>query len=120
MKHYPKFDEKLNSHILDNRLQQSKTRLGTVMSFKKTNNTVVIVLDDRMTNQIGNIIRDVPCPSIQGIQSVAPTAGSRCLVGFTDGNERYPYILSYIDEANPTGKQMPNYSVNTGIPKFLV
>jgi hypothetical protein len=120
MKKYPKFDEKLNSHISNNQLQQSKTRPGTIMSYNKMNNTVVIILDDRMTNQVGNIIRNVPCPATQGIQTVAPTAGTRCIIGFTDVNERYPYIVSYIDDANSIGKYMPNYHVNTGVPKFLV
>ena len=120
MKQYPKFDEKLNSHINTNQLQQSKTRSGTIMSYNKMTNTAVIILDDRMTNQVGNIIRNVPCPSTLGIQSVSPTAGARCIVGFADSNERYPHIVSYIDDANNVGKYMPSYSVNTGIPKFMI
>ncbi len=120
MKQYPKFDDKLNSHISNNQLQQSKTRSGTIMSYNKMNNTVVIVLDDRMTNQIGNIIKDVPCPSIMGVQSVAPTAGARCVVGFSDTNEKVAYIVSYTDGTSSLGKYMPSYSVNSGIPKFMV
>lgn len=120
MKQYPKFDDKLNSHINANQLQQSKTRLGTIMSYSRTSNTAVVVLDDRMTNQIGNIVRGVPCPSLLGIQSVAPTAGSRCVIGFTNSNEKSPYIISYVDDSSSIGKYMPSYSVDTGIPKFLV
>lgn len=120
MKQYPKFDDKLNSHISNNQLQQSKTRSGTIMSYSKMTNTAVIVLDDRMTNQIGNIIRDVPYPSVMGVQSVGPTAGTRCVVGFSDANERFPYIASYTDGASSLGKYMPNYTVNTGIPKFMI
>ena len=120
MKQYPKFDDRINSHISNNQLQQSKTRSGTIMSYNKMTNTVVIVLDDRMTNQIGNIIRDVPCPSVMGVQSVAPTAGTRCVVGFTDSNERYPHIVSYTEDVQNVGKFMPNYNVDTGIPKFMV
>lgn len=120
MKQYPKFDDKLNSHINANQLQQSKTRLGTIMSYNRTSNTAVVVLDDRMTNQIGNIVRGVPCPSLLGIQSVAPTAGSRCVIGFTNSNEKSPYIISYVDDSSSIGKYMPSYSVDTGIPKFLV
>lgn len=120
MKYYPKFDEKINEFISNNRFQSSKPRYGTIMSFNKMNNTAVVVLDERMTNQIGDILKNVPCPSIQGIQTVAPIAGSRCVVGFTDANERFPYIISYVDETNSIGKYMPSYSVNTGVPKFLV
>lgn len=120
MKQYPKFDDKLNSHINNNQLQQSKTRSGTIMSYSKMTNTAVIVLDDRMTNQIGNIIRDVPCPAVMGVQSVAPIAGTRCVVGFSDANERFPHIVSYTDGTSSLGKYMPNYNVNTGVPKFMV
>jgi hypothetical protein len=55
-----------------------------------------------------------------GIQSVSPTAGSRCVIGFTNSNEKSPYIISYVDDSNSVGKYMPSYSVDTGIPKFLV
>jgi hypothetical protein len=50
MKYYPKFDQRLNSHLENQRMQQSKTRLGTVMSYEKITNTVMVVMDDKFAN----------------------------------------------------------------------
>lgn len=50
MKYYPKFDERLNAHLEGQRMQQAKTRLGTVMSYDKITNTVMIILDDKFAN----------------------------------------------------------------------
>lgn len=50
MKHYPKFDQRLNSHLENQRMQQSRTRFGTVMSYDKITNTVMVVMDDKIAN----------------------------------------------------------------------
>ena len=55
-----------------------------------------------------------------GIQSVAPTAGTKCIIGFRDDNERYPYIISFINDINFKAKSRVNYSVDTGVPNFLI
>jgi hypothetical protein len=120
MKYYPKFDERLDSHLTNRRFQQTKARPGTIVSFDKMKNTMVVILDDRVTNQIGNIIKDVPCPSVQGVQMTAPTIGSRCIIGFVDDSERYPYVVSFIDGHDAAGKFIPNYGIETGVPRFLV
>lgn len=120
MKYYPKFDQRLDSHLTNRRFQQTKARPGTVVSFDKMKNTMVVILDDRVTNHIGNIVKDIPCPTIQGVQMTAPVIGSRCIIGFVDDSERYPYIISFIDGHDAVGKYIPNYGIETGIPKFLV
>lgn len=55
-----------------------------------------------------------------GIQTVAPTAGTQCIVGFRDNNERYPYVVSFINDTNFHAKSRVNQSVDTGIPNFLI
>jgi len=116
---YPKFDSKIQSQIDASRLRQSKTRPGLIMQFDRKTNLATVILDDQLSGQIGNIINGVPCPSIMGVQSVAPEPGTRCLVGFRDDNENHAYIISYFDEPNKSSGHMHNYVVNTGIPKFM-
>lgn len=113
MKRFPKFEERINSSISNAKIQQSKTRYGTILSYSKMANTALVLLDERMTNQIGDVLNNVPCPAIQGVQMVSPTPGTRCVIGFTDENERYPYIISYSDDSLKVGKYFPNYHVNT-------
>ena len=54
-----------------------------------------------------------------GIQSVAPEPGDRCIVGFSDENERFPYIVNFVnDYAN---ERLINSSIaNTGIPRYMI
>jgi len=117
---YPKFDKKINEFIDNKRFTQTRTRPGVVISFDKKKNTANILLEDKMSGDIGNILREVPCPDTQGVQTVAPLAGARCMVGFRDDNERYPYIVSFINDINYQAKNRVHYSVETGIPNFLI
>ncbi len=116
---YPKFDNKIQNQIDAARLKQSKSRPGLVMKFDRKLNSATVILDDALSGQIGNIIENVPCPSIMGVQSVCPEPGTRCLVGFRDDNENHAYIINYFDDPIRVSPQMPNYVVNTGIPKFM-
>lgn len=117
---YPKFDQKINDSISEARFKQTRSRPGVVVSFDKKTNTAAIVLEDKMSNQVGEVLREVPCPDTQGVQTVAPTAGSRCIIGFRDDNERYPYIISFINDINYQNKNRIHYSIDTGIPNFLI
>lgn len=117
---YPKFDEKLNQHINNLKFQQTKTRPGTIMSYDRLTNTATILLDEKYAGTIGDIIAKVPCPFSYGVQSVAPHAGTRCIVGFRNDSERDPYIVTIYNESLDSTKLIINQSVNTGIPKFMV
>jgi hypothetical protein len=120
MVHYPKYEEKLNSEFESRKLKDSKPRFGTVVSYDRNTNTIAVIMDDKYSNSIGNMYRDVPCPAINGIQSVAPNAGSRCVLGFRDNSENDAYVISFLEENSSIGKYGPSYVINTGIPKYLV
>ena len=61
---YPKFDQKINDQIQSSRMQQSKTRMATVASYDRTKNTLTLIMESHYSDTIGNIVGDVPCPSI--------------------------------------------------------
>lgn len=60
---YPKFDQKINDQIASSRMQQAKTRAGTVVRYDKISNTVTVVLESQYSDTIGNIVDKIPCPS---------------------------------------------------------
>jgi len=117
---YPKFDKKINDAIVTHEMQKAKTRPGVIMSYDKVTNTAIVVLEDQMSNSVGNIIKNVVCPYTRGVQTVAPVAGARCLVGFRDSNESQPYIINYYEDINPSRNYRYNHTVYTGVPKFMV
>lgn len=116
---YPKFNNKIQNQIDSSKMKQSKSRPGLIMGFDRKTNLATVILDDPLSGQIGNIINGVPCPSVMGIQSVAPEPGTRCLIGFRDDNENYAYIISYFNEPSKRSGNMHDYVVNTGVPKFM-
>lgn len=117
---YPKFDQKIQEQISRTQLQQPRSRPGVIMAFDKYNNTATIVLDDHNTELMGAPIHGVPCPVNKGIQSVAPSIGTRCLVGFRDTNESDPYVLNYFEDTSRNPSFTNSYIVDTGVPRFLV
>jgi hypothetical protein len=117
---YPKFDKKIQDQIDLTLSQKQKTRPGIVMSFDSVNNTATVILDGHDTETMGSVVRGVPCPLVKGVQSVAPTIGTRCLVAFRDSNESSPYILSFFEDTTVNPSNIRNYTVKTGIPRFMV
>ncbi len=60
---YPKFDQKINDHIISSRMQEQKTRGATVTSYDSISNTITVVLESHSSSMIGNIVDNIPCPS---------------------------------------------------------
>lgn len=116
---YPKFDSKIQNQIDASKMRQSKIRPGIIMEFEKTTNSATVILDDPYSNQVGNVVGNVPCPSVMGVQNVSPQPGTRCLVGFRDDNENHAYIITFFEENNMSSNYLHNYVVNTGIPKYM-
>lgn len=117
---YPKFDQKINDQINAHKFQQSKPRPGTVMSYDQRTNTATILIDEKYSDTIGDMVANVPCPFYYGVQTVAPAPGTRCYVAFRDSSEKEPYIINYFNDENSGFKNVVQNSVNTGIPKFMV
>jgi hypothetical protein len=117
---YPKFDKKIQDQIDLSGIRTPKTRPGTIMGYDSSSNVATVVLDEQYSDSIGNVVNNVPCPVIRGVQTVAPTIGSRCLIGFRDNNESNPYIVNFIDDTVSKSNSYRETVVRTGIPKFMV
>jgi len=117
---YPKFDKKIQDQIITTEMQKARTRPGVIMSYDKVTNTAVVVLEDQHSDSVGNVIKNVACPYSRGVQHVAPVSGERCLVGFRDNNEAKPYIINMYQDSDSNANYSYNYTLNTGIPKFMV
>jgi hypothetical protein len=117
---YPRFDKKIQDQIDLAGIKAAKTRPGTVMSYDKRNNTVTVAIDDQFSDAIGSVMSGIPCPFTKGVQSVSPTIGTRCLIGFRDNNGTNPYVINFFDDISSIKNYYTNTIVNTGIPRFMV
>lgn len=116
---YPKFNKKISDQIEEAKFRSNKTRPGTIMNYNSSQNTATVIVDEKFSSVIGNMLANVPCPFIYGVQTVAPAPGTRCLVGFRDEHEDDPYIIMYFNDPG-SYKNTRNTSVDTGVPKFMV
>jgi hypothetical protein len=116
---YPKFNQKIQDHIDQNLIVQQKNRFGTIMAFDKHTNTATILLEDVNSELIGSVLHRVPCPLTYGVQFTAPKSGTRCVVGFRGSQESNPYIISYLNDTLGNNFFGKNYSVSTGIARFM-
>jgi len=117
---YPKFDKKIQNQIDLTNMRSARTRPGMIMFYSRSNNTATIILEDQHTGGMGSVIRDVPCPINMGVQTTAPTVGTRCLVGFRDSDESSPYVLNYFEDSTANSNYYRNNFVDTGVPRFMV
>lgn len=116
---YPKFENKIQNQIDQSKMRQARGRPGIIMAYDIRTNSASILVDDQMSGQIGNIMHDVPCPVNVGVQTVAPEPGTRCYVQFRDDNEGSAYVAFYFDQHQVSSSYSRNYTINTGIPKYM-
>jgi hypothetical protein len=62
---YPKFDKKINEMIMTSEMQKQKTRTAVLASYDVNTNSAKIMLEDRYSDQITDVLTGVPCPMIQ-------------------------------------------------------
>lgn len=98
-KHYPKFEKRQNQDRSYTDMSQSSGREGVVMAYNEFKNTASVLMSLPKSEGFGAILEDVPCPTIMGVQTVAPEPGRMCWVAFKDSNERKPIITHYYNHA---------------------
>jgi hypothetical protein len=67
--------------------------LGVITSYNRTHNTASVAITENDTDEIREILTNVPCPVMYGVQGVAPTPGKLCYVLFKNGNIQSPLIV---------------------------
>jgi hypothetical protein len=50
---------------------------------------------------------------------VSPEPGDRCIIGFKDENQRYAYIVSFVNDFY-NGRTTNMNIANSGIPRFMI
>lgn len=59
---YPKFDKKITDKIDDAKFKAGRNRPGTVMGYDSDKNTAIVIVDERMSNNIRKHIKRCPLP----------------------------------------------------------
>jgi len=117
---YPKFDKKITEMINSSQIQRERPRYGILVSYDRSKNTAKIMLEDRYSDSISDVLTNVPCPFTAGVQTVSPEPGARCIVGFRNATETNPYVISfYVTQADMSGLTRNDYAA-TQVPRYLI
>lgn len=117
-KHYPKFEKRQERDAVARRMSQTHGREGVVVAYNSFKNTATVILALPKSEQIGPIHKDVPCPTIPGIISVAPEPGRGCWVVFKDDNERKPMITHFYNEHYGKYDYVTQTDATSMVPRF--
>lgn len=110
MRHHPKFDSYVDRKILSNEQTASRARSGVVMSYDKFTNTATVQLSAPDSDQLGDIITNVMCPSFPGVQMVSPEPGWMCWVAFMSINDDHNPIITHFFNHRYAKYQYPRQS----------
>lgn len=93
---------------------------GVVTSYSRYTNTATVVVTKADTDEIDEVLNNVPCPVLLGIQSVAPTPGMPCYILYKGGNSSQAVISHFYNHRYNDYNYGPQNETPTAIPTYLL
>ncbi len=120
----PNFEKKLNQKVVRPKMTQSVTSgYGIVLSYSSAANTANVQMVKQDTPEMGQVYKNVPCPTNMGVQSVAPEQGRPCWVDFKGSgtsSDYFPVITTFFNHAyNTIDEPRQSTSVNN-TPRYIL
>lgn len=121
MPQFPKFEQKLRSKVVDAAFQQAaKPGYAVVLSFNAVTNTCDIVTAMPGSDDMGEVLTNIPAPTQSGVQTAAPRPGMMCWIAYRDGTSADPFITHFFDPRYYENQYQKQYSAKNSIPRFMV
>lgn len=118
MKKEPKFEQYVRQTVDDHAHTKPQDRHGIVMAYDPYANTATVMLSARGSDVIGELHKNVPCPTNIGLQMAAPEPGRPCWVVFEGNNERNPVITHFYNHDYFRYDMKRQTIAKTGTPRF--
>lgn len=117
----PKFNKFIDSKIQTADETRNIDRFGIIMGYDEVTNTATVLLSSPTSETAGDMIKNVPCPLIMGVQMAAPEPGRPCWVCFKgNSGERHPMITHYFNHNYQKYDYDRHSSASTGIPYYML
>lgn len=116
----PKLDKYLADALLRDRHSRPRDRLGIIADYDPTKNTATVIMTDSFSDRLNEVISDVPCPTIIGVQSVAPEQGRGAWVTFDGPSARSPHIVSFTNLDYTKFDYMRQTRADSALPRFML
>jgi hypothetical protein len=118
---YPKFEKAIREKVVDTAADQSYTAgYGIILDYDTTYNTATIMMSDKGSDGVGEMLTDVPCPTFIGLQLAAPEPGRPCWVNFKDNNQQFPVVTHYFNPAYNKIDYAKQTTASNTMPRFIL
>jgi len=115
----PKFTEHIRKLIDQRELEKPRGRQGVIIDYNIEANTATVLLAASDSDLPTDIIKHVPCPTMLGVQPVAPEPGRLCWVAFRGASEANPVITHFYNHSYAKYDLDRQTNADTGVPRFL-
>jgi hypothetical protein len=116
----PKFNKHIDNQIKAKQQTQSSGRHGIILTYNAVQNTATIGLSAPDSDVLIDLLRNVPCPTQIGVQTVAPEPGRPCWVAFKGNKDNNNAVVSHYFNHMYNSFDYPKQSgAATGVPSFL-
>lgn len=108
----------IQSKIAASQASTTGMRIGVITSYNDFANTATVLISAADSDEIDEVLTDVPCPVYMGVQGVAPEPGRMCVVVFKNGSITQPLIVNFFNQSykkfdylrhNKAGYTLPQY-----------
>jgi hypothetical protein len=121
MKQYNhKFEDHLEKRAKGEHNKRVTDRQGIVLGYNPMTNTASVALSGQDSDLVTDIIKNVPCPTYNGMQLSAPEAGRHCWVTFKGGRESQPMITHFYNHDYQKYDYRRMNKSKSDIPKYLM
>lgn len=101
-------------------VNQMTGSIGVLISFDNANNTATVGITENETDEIREILKNVPCPVVMGVQTVTPTPGMLCWVQFRGGKITSPLVVNFYNHRYEKHTYENQYKVDYTLPTNLM
>lgn len=121
MRSYPKFEEGLKTRIVNPSMNQSVTgTYGVIVGYDLVKNRATVILASQGSDQLGEILYDVICPTNNGVQGVSPEPGRMVWVNFKEGNMNNAFIAHYFNHEYDSIDYQRQNRAEIPMPRYLI
>lgn len=99
--------------------QSTGGRIGIIQSYDPRTNTATVMLTAPDSDTPGDIITNVMCPVLMGLQLASPEPGRPCWVVFRGSNDKAAVIVNYFNHMFSHYDYNRLYDARSAIPKYM-
>lgn len=118
---YPKLTQSIKENIVQpHKDKQMQPGYGIIMDYDKLRNRATVLMSSAASDEVGEILKDVLCPTSIGVQGVSPEPGRPVWVVFKNGSITFPVITNFFNHAFDEIDYTRQYQANNAIPRYML